>query len=131
MRLTTLSLEEVRAKIERQQAVIGQLKADIEVQQAKTEDVVARVEQERRVNKYEEERFRRLTQINATLKAKKLFIQEKYDLSTTVQKLNLDDFKTLMTSNDMVNSTVKDFVGRLDQFKDVVQKYEAMKQFQD
>ena len=76
MRLTTLSLEEVRAKIERQQAVIGQLKADIEVQQAKTEDVVARVEQERRVNKYEEERFRRLTQINATLKAKKLFIQE-------------------------------------------------------
>ena len=48
-----------------------------------------------------------------------------------MQKLNLDDFKTLMTSNDMVNSTVKDFVGRLDQFKDVVQKYEAMKQFQD
>lgn len=41
--------------------------------------------------------------------------------------LNTDDFKSLVTSNDMVNMTVKEFVGRLDVVKEEIQKYEAMK----
>ncbi len=65
--------------------------------------------------------------MNAALKAKLTFIQTKYDFTSNVNVLNTDDFKSLVTSNDMVNLTVKEFVGRLDVVKEEIQKYEAMK----
>ena len=65
--------------------------------------------------------------MNAALKAKLTFIQTKYDFTSNVSVLNTDDFKSLMTSNDMVNVTVKDFVGRLDLVKEEIQKYESSK----
>lgn len=65
--------------------------------------------------------------MNAALKAKLEFIQSKYDFTTNVNVLNSDDFKTLMTSNDMVNNTMKDFMDKLEVVKAEVQKYEAMK----
>jgi len=40
--------------------------------------------------------------MNAALKAKLEFIQSKYDFTTNVNILQSDDFKQLMTSNDMV-----------------------------
>ena len=65
--------------------------------------------------------------MNAALKAKLTFIQTKYDFTSNVSVLNSDDFKSLMTSNDMVNVTVKDFVGRLDLVKEEILKYESSK----
>jgi len=44
-----------------------------------------------------------------------------------VNLLNTDDFKMLVTSNDMVNMTVKEFVSKLDVVKEEVQKFEAMR----
>ena len=41
--------------------------------------------------------------MNAALKAKLRFMQTKYDFTTNVNGLNADDFKSLMTSNDMVS----------------------------
>jgi hypothetical protein len=63
------------------------------------------VDEEKKVNKIEEERFRKLAQMNAALKAKLEFIQSKYDFTTNVNILQSDDFKQLMTSNDMVSNT--------------------------
>lgn len=40
--------------------------------------------------------------MNAALKAKLHFIQNKFDFTSNVNVLNTDDFKTLVTSNDMV-----------------------------
>ena len=44
--------------------------------------------------------------MNAALRAKLEFIQTKYDFTTNVNILNSDDFKTLMTSNDLVSLSV-------------------------
>ena len=44
--------------------------------------------------------------MNAALKAKLKFIEEKYDFKSNVEILKTDDFKTLVVSNEMVNSTV-------------------------
>ena len=85
------------------------------------------MEEERKVNKSEEEKYRRLAQLNASLKAQLKFIQTKFDFTTNVNLLNTDDFKTLVTSNDMVNMTVKEFVSKLDVVKEEVQKFEAMR----
>ncbi len=65
--------------------------------------------------------------MNAALKAKLDFIQAKYDFTSNVNKLNSDDFRALMSSNDIVNGTVKQFVDRLNVVKDEVQRIEASK----
>lgn len=44
--------------------------------------------------------------MNAALKAKLEFIQSKYDFTTNVNILQSDDFKQLMTSNDMVRTHI-------------------------
>ena len=49
--------------------------------------------------------------MNAALNAKLKFIQTKYDFRSNVNVLNTDDFKTLVTSNDMVRITFKKFLG--------------------
>ena len=49
------------------------------------------------------DKFRRLSQNNAALKAKLEFIQSKYDFTSNVKGLSTDDFKALITSNDVVS----------------------------
>ena len=117
---TIKSLEFYKEKIHVQTEQIQKLKAEIEVQQRKTDDLSAHVENERKINKIEEERYRKLGQMNAALNAKLKFIQTKYDFTSNVNVLNTDDFKTLVTSNDMVRNTLRihddltDCIGELD-----------------
>ena len=117
---TIKSLEFYKEKIHVQTEQIQKLKAEIEVQQRKTDDLSAHVENERKINKIEEERYRKLGQMNAALNAKLKFIQTKYDFTSNVNVLNTDDFKTLVTSNDMVRNSLRihddltDCIGELD-----------------
>ena len=82
---------------------IGELRAKIDGQSKITEDLNAKTEEEKKVNKIEEERFRKLAQMNAALRAKLEFIQSKYDFTTNVKVLNTDDFNSLMNSNNTVS----------------------------
>ena len=107
LRLATKAYEETKEKLAAQQEVIDKLKAQIEGQSKITEDLTARVEEEKKINKLEDEHYRKLGQMNAALKAKLEFIQTKYDFTTNVNVLHSDDFKTLMTSNDMVSQYYK------------------------
>lgn len=61
------------------------------------------MEEEKKINKAEEEKFRKLAQSNAALKAKLEFIKTKFDFTTNVNILNSEDFKNLVTSNEMVS----------------------------
>ncbi len=67
-----------------------------------TDDLTQKIDEEKKVNRAEEERFRKLAQMNAALKAKLEFIESKYDFTTNVNHLNSDDFKSLMNTNEMV-----------------------------
>lgn len=100
--IATALFEETKIKLKAQEEVIVQLKGQIEAQSKITEGLAAKVDEEKKINKIEEERFRKLAQMNAALRAKLDFIQSKYDFTTNVNVLNSDDFRTLMTSNDMV-----------------------------
>lgn len=124
---TKQQLDHYKAKIGEQQDEIKRLKELIEQQQKVTDDLTAAVEDERKINRIEEEKHRKLAQMNAALKAQLHFIQTKFDYTSNVNVLNTDDFKSLMTSNDMVNHTVKDFVTRLDVIKDEIQRYESLR----
>jgi len=61
-----------------------------------------KLDEEQKINKREEERSRKLGQMNAALKAKLEFIQSKFDFTSNVHVLNTEDFKQLMMSNDYV-----------------------------
>ncbi len=50
------------------------MKAEIEKQNTIADDLTSKVEDERKINKIEEERYRKLAQMNAALKAKLEFI---------------------------------------------------------
>ena len=104
--LATKAYEETKERLKAQQEVIDKLKAQIEGQSKVTEDLNTKLDEEKKINKVEEERFRRLAQMNAALRAKLEFIQSKYDFTTNVNILQSDDFKQLMNSNDMVRIKV-------------------------
>ena len=61
------------------------------------------VKHEKELNKIEEERYRKLSQFNAALKAKLEFIKNKYDFTSNVKVLSTDDFKSLISSNNTVS----------------------------
>lgn len=79
------------------------LMGNIELQQKAVDELNDLVETEKKINKVEEEKHRKLSHINAALRAKLEFIQQKYDFTTNVNHLSTDDFKTLITSNDLVS----------------------------
>ena len=60
-----------------------------------------------------------------SLEAKLNFINAKYDFKSNVQILNSDDFRSLMTSNDQVNNTVREFVGKLEHVKEELLRFDA------
>lgn len=80
------------------------MRLKIDAQSKVTEELQSRNEEAKKINKVEEERFRKLAQMNAALKAKLEFIQSKYDFTTNVNVLSLEDFRTLMNSNDLVSN---------------------------
>lgn len=95
-------MDELKHKYKEQEEQRALLKQKIELQTKDVNDKEAQVKHEREINKVEEERYRKLSHINAALTAKLKFIQENYDFTTNVNHLSTDDFKGLMTSNDMV-----------------------------
>ena len=65
------------------------------------------MEEEKKINKIEkQEKYRRLAQMNAALKAKLDFIKKRYDFTTNVKILNSEEFRTLVSTNNNVNKTV-------------------------
>ena len=114
LKRTNENFENVREKLRDQYGVIDKLKGHIDGQQKIVTDIQNALEEEEKVHKIEEERYRRLAQTNAALKAKLDFINSKFDISSNVNHLNSDDFKKLMTSNNLVNDTVREFVNKLD-----------------
>ena len=127
LKRTNENFENVREKLRDQYGVIDKLKGHIDGQQKIVTDIQNALEEEEKVHKIEEERYRRLAQTNAALKAKLDFINSKFDISSNVNHLNSDDFKKLMTSNNLVNDTVREFVNKLDVVKEEMQRHEALK----
>ena len=118
LKRTNETFENVREKLRDQYGVIDKLKGQIGAQQNVVDDIVSALEEESKVHKVEEERYRKLSQTNAALKAKLDFINSKFDIASNVNHLNSDDFKSLMTTNNLVNDTVREFVTKLDVVKE-------------
>ena len=103
-------MEEIKAKLHAYDEQIDQLSRANDTLGREVERLTMQVEEEK-VNKVEDEKFRKLGQTNAALKAKLEFIQSKYDFTSNVKGLSTDDFKQLMASNDVVSLILVTSVG--------------------
>lgn len=122
LELREKELEQDTKTVEEQEALLRDLKAAIEKEQAEVDAVSARVEEAKKVNKTEEERNRHLQQTYTAFAAKKEFIEAKYDYTGHANDLNLDIFKKVMETNMEVNDTVNTFMGKVTDVKNDVTK---------
>lgn len=115
-------LEEDTETVEQQDALLADLKAKIDAEQATSDEQSEKVAEARSVNKTEDDKHRHLQQQNTALVAKKNFIEANYDYTSNVSEMNLEIFKGVVQSNDQVNNTVGNFVTKVDDVKKEVQK---------
>ena len=106
---------------------MSELKGIIDGKQADVNKRLKVVEEARKINLFEDEKNRKYMQANAALKAKLDFIEQKYDYTSSVKQLSLDDFKELMNSNSHVNETIDGFTQKLGTVQKEIQSLEAMK----
>lgn len=102
------------SNIETQENELKQLKETINNKQSDVNAKLKKVEEDRKVSNYEEEKFRKYSKANAALKAKLDFIESKYDYTSSAKNMSLEDFKDLMSSNQNVNNTMGGFTSKLE-----------------
>lgn len=106
---------------------MAELKEIIDNKQADVNKRLKVVEEARKINLFEDEKNRKYLQANAALKAKLDFIEQKYDYTSSVKQLSLDDFKDLVNSNSHINETIEGFTSKLSGVQKDIQDLEAMK----
>lgn len=127
MRLVVIDDKKNQEKLEVQNNQIKELKEVIDTKQAEVNKKLKKVEEDRKVSNFEEEKFRKFSKANAALKAKLEFIESKYDYTSSAKNMSLEDFKELMNSNANVNSTMGGFTSKLENVQKEIQNLEAMK----
>lgn len=124
LELMNADIDKNKNTITEQDAEIAELRAitselDREVKELEQNEVNLTVE-----NKEVENKYRRLAKSNVSLKAKLEFLLHNFDYATNVKTLNIEDFRNLISSNDMVNQSVVQFIEKLAVRKDDVMRFE-------
>ena len=109
-------------EVKEQDLILAQLKKEIEAEQAAVDALEESVGAASVVKKAQDEKHRHVQQQNTALLAKQEFIEGNYDYTSTPNELNLEVFKKIVASNNDVNETVDNFVGKVDGVKKEVQK---------
>jgi chromosome segregation ATPase len=113
LRLSKIGLAEDTAAVDVQDQELAELNRKITEEQKQYDDFTQQLVDQRRIKEREGERNRQLAQTFTALSAKKQFIQSEYDYSEDVGQIKVDQFRDIMRTNDSVNETVEDFVGKL------------------
>ena len=127
MRLLLLEDKKNDEKIGLQNNEMKDLKDIIDKKQGEVNSKLKKVEEDRKVSNFEEEKNRKYSKANAALKAKLEFIESKYDYTSSAKNMSLEDFKELMNSNSNVNNTMGGFTSKLENVQKEIQSLEAMK----
>lgn len=62
-------------------------------------------------------RYKALLEEFSQVNSKYNFITQNYDYTTNLKKLSLDDMRNLTQTNNLVNDTIMNFVGKVGNFK--------------
>ena len=103
------------------------LKETIDTKQSDVNSKLKKVEEDRKISNFEDEKLRKYSKANAALKAKLEFIESKYDYTSSAKNMSLQDFQDLMSSNQNVNNTMGGFTNKLENIQKEIQSLEAMK----
>lgn len=117
MRLTKIKQEETRKQNEADALEIKALTGVINEKQTVVNKLTQVVDHATRTNEQNELKFNNFQKANAALEAKLMFIEEKYDYSSTAKGLTINDFREIMSSNTQVNTTLKNFNTNLEKIQ--------------
>ena len=104
---------------------MDELKLKNDANEAERKEQLKKVEQMRKDNILMDEKNRNLQKMKAALDAKFKFIEEKYDYTSAVKKLETTDFTDLITAHTNVNMTMEGFKDKLNDVKTQIQQIEA------
>lgn len=124
LRLLKEQMGDDTEKVEESNEVLKELKSGNDDQSKTLEEQSTALNLEKKVQTKEEARNRDLNLKFAALTQKLDFIEANYDYKDNVKGMNLEMLKSLMKSNDQVNTTVTDFVGRMDNVKTEIDNIE-------
>ena len=128
MRLTKIKQEETRKQNEADALEIKALTGVINEKQTVVNKLTQVVDHATRTNEQNELKFNNFQKANAALEAKLMFIEEKYDYSSTAKGLTINDFREIMSSNNQVNTTLKNFNTNLEKIQKDIQTHEVLKE---
>ena len=91
------------------------------IKQKDVEGRLERIEKERKLNVFEDNKSRMLSKINAARKTKLDFIEQQYDYTSQAKSMGIKHFEELMKSNSDVNNAMNPFTDKLDLLQKEIQ----------
>lgn len=126
-RLALAKNDETEEILKVQQDELDARKVENETKENDRKEQLKKVEQMRKDNIFEDEKHRQFQKLNAALKAKLEFIEEKYDYTSAVKNLSITDFVDLINAHNTVNNTMGGFKDKLADVQQQIQQIEAEK----
>ena len=106
-------IESVDAKMKE----VTELKGKVEELNKTNEELKAKIAKEKTDNELIRNRHKLLAEEYAAVSSKYDFITKNYDYTTNLKKISMEDLKNLTQTNNLVNSTINNFVDKVGTFK--------------
>lgn len=117
--------EEVRQILDIQEKELEDRRVENTANDETVKEKLKKVEQMRKDNIFMDEKNRQYQKVNAALKAKLKFIEEKYDYTSAVKALSTSDFSDLIKAHTEINATMDGFKEKLSDVQKQIQQIEA------
>lgn len=117
--------EEIRQILDIQEKELEDRGLENTANEETVKEKLKKVEQMRKDNIFMDEKNRQYQKVNAALKAKLKFIEEKYDYTSAVKSLSTSDFSDLIKAHTEINATMDGFKEKLSDVQKQIQQIEA------
>jgi chromosome segregation ATPase len=109
--------EELQKDIQKHKEELEELKKTYETCETESETLKDKIGKEKTDNELWKNRNKILLGESAAINSEYKFIDEKYDFTTNLKRISMEDLKNLEQSNNMVNSTIETFMDKVGTFK--------------
>ena len=109
--------EELQKEIKKHKEELDELKKTYETCETESETLKDKIGKEKTDNELWKNRNKILLGESAAVNSEYKFIDEKYDFTTNLKRISMEDLKNLAQSNNLVNSTIDTFMDKVGAFK--------------
>ena len=111
------SRNELIESVDSKMKEVTELKEKVEEMNKNNEELKGKIAKEKTDNELIRNRHKLLAEEYAAVSSKYDFITKNYDYTTNLKKISMEDLKNLTQTNNLVNSTISQFVDKVGSFK--------------